>query len=85
MLRRFEEGKELIINAVIEKLQQKMRGEQAALCVEFTRQFFSTASLDDLRELTIDDLYGAAVNFWDFIKQRVPNEIKIRIYNPDTE
>lgn len=85
MSHKFEEGKQLIIDAVIAKLQQEMNAEQVGFCTEFVRQFYSTVALDDLREWNIDDLYGAAVNFWTLIQKRDTNEIKIRIYNPDFE
>ncbi|CDZ78254.1 NAD-specific glutamate dehydrogenase [Legionella massiliensis] len=82
---KFEEGKDLIIGAVVEKIQQKMGGGQAAFCSEFVRQFYSTVALEDLREWDIDDLYGASINFWSLIQHRSPKETKIRIYNPDYE
>ncbi|MBA2711141.1 MAG: NAD-glutamate dehydrogenase [Tatlockia sp.] len=82
---KFEEGKDLIINRVVEKLQQKMSAGQVAFCTEFVRQFYGTVALDDLREWDIDDLYGSIVNFWSLIQHRLPNETKIRIYNPDYE
>jgi len=85
MSHKFEEGKDQIINAVVHKLQTKIGGQQAVLCAEFVRQFFGTVSLDDLSEWDIDDLYGAAVNFWTLIEQRDPGETKIRIYNPNDE
>ncbi len=85
MSHKFEEGKDSIIGALVSKLQQEMGTEQAGLCAEFVRQFYSTVALEDLREWEVDDLYGAAVNFWVLIKQRAPHEIKIRIYNPDFE
>ncbi len=55
---KFEEGKDLIINRVVEKLQQKMSAGQVAFCTEFVRQFYGTVALEDLREWDIDDLYG---------------------------
>lgn len=82
---KFEEGKDLIIDAVVEKIKQKMSGEQSVFCAKFTHQFYSTVALEDLREWTVDDLYGAAVNFWSLIQQRSPDETKIRIYNSDFE
>lgn len=82
---KFEEGKDLIIDAVLSKLKQRMKGEQAQFCAEFIRQFYGTVASEDLREWEVDDLYGAAVNFWSLIKQREPDETKIRIYNPDIE
>ena len=85
MSHKFEEGKDVIIEAVVTKLKQEMNPEQADLCAEFVRQFYSTVALDDLLEWDIDDLYGAAVNYWLFIYKRAPKETKIRIYNPDFE
>lgn len=82
---KFEEGKDLIIDAVVEKLHQKMTAEQANLCSEFIRQFYGTVAFEDLREWDVEDLYGASINFWSLIQQRSPNETKIRIYNPDFE
>lgn len=85
MAYKFEEGKDLIIDAVLEHVQQKMTGTQAVCCAEFIRQFFKTVALDDLLDWDIEDLYGAAVNFWALIQERKPNETKVRIYNPDFE
>lgn len=82
---KFEEGKDLIIDAVIEKLHQKLGKEQATLCSEFARQFYGTVALEDLHQWDIEDLYGATINFWSLIQHRSPKETKIRIYNPDFE
>lgn len=82
---KFEEGKDQIIDAVVDKIKERTPGNQAAVCAEFVRQFYNTVALDDLREWNIDDLYGAAVNFWSLIQNRAPSETKIRIYNPDYE
>ncbi|KTD20280.1 NAD-glutamate dehydrogenase [Legionella lansingensis] len=82
---KFEEGKDLIIEAIVDRLKQKMEGEQALFCAEFARQFYGTVALEDLREWDIEDLYGAVVNFWSLIQQRTPDETKIRIYNPEFE
>jgi glutamate dehydrogenase len=82
---KFEEGKDLIIDAVVERVKQKMKGTQATFCAEFVHQFYGTVALEDLREWNPEDLYGAVVNFWSLIQQRAPEETKIRIYNPDFE
>ncbi|WED44403.1 NAD-glutamate dehydrogenase [Legionella cardiaca] len=82
---KFEEGKDLIIDAVVERVKEKMEEEQSSFCAEFVRQFYGTVALEDLREWDTEDLYGAAVNFWSLIQQRAPDETKIRIYNPDFE
>lgn len=82
---KFEEGKGLIIDTIVEKLHQRMGGGQAELCSAFARQFYSTVAMEDLRLWDIDDLYGAIVNFWSQIQHRNPGEAKIVIYNPEFE
>jgi glutamate dehydrogenase len=85
MTYKFEEGKDLILDAVVNKIHKKMNQAQARLCSEFFRQFFGTVALEDLQEWSTDDLYGAAVNLWNLIETKQPLETKIRIYNPDFE
>ena len=82
---KFEEGKDTIIAAVIDKIKRSMVGDQATFCAEFAEQLYGTVALDDLRNWNIDDLYGAAINFWSLIAERKPHETKIHIYNPDFE
>ncbi|PJD91394.1 MAG: NAD-glutamate dehydrogenase [Legionella sp.] len=81
----FEEEKNSIIDSVVERIDKKLPKKQAALCGEFVRQFFTTMAVEDLKESSIDDLYGVAINFWSLIKERKPNETKIKIYNPTIE
>lgn len=82
---KFEEGKLALIQAIVDKIKTSMTGDQANLCAEFAQQLYSTVAMEDLAALNIDDLYGAVVNFWSLICERKPNEVKIRIYNPDFE
>ena len=80
---KFEEGKDAIIQEVIDKINVAI--ESSSCCSEFARQFYGTVALEDLKEWTIDDLYGAVVNFWLLINDRSLHETKIKIYNPDFE
>ena len=81
----FEEEKNLIISEVIAQIQNKLHGNKAVLCSEFVRQLYQTMSIEDLKESTIEDLYGLAVNFWSLIEIRHSHAIKINIYNPTME
>ncbi len=85
MAHTFDSSKTQILDAVVKQLKHKMGDASAPLCVEFFRQFFGTVSLDDLKAWSVDDLCGAAFNFWTLIKNRKPRETKIRIYNPTLE
>lgn len=82
---KFEEGKDQIIDAVVERIKQKMSGKQAKNCSQFVYRFFNTVSLEDLKEWDIEDLYGAAMSFWSLIEERSLHQTKIKIYNPDFE
>lgn len=79
----FEQGKDLIIETVVERLLKKTSDTQAIFCAEFARQFLNTVAVEDLRDWSIDGLYGAVVNFWSLIQNRQPQQTKIHIYNPD--
>lgn len=82
---KFEEGKDAIISAVVDKIKKSMTGKQGELCAEFASQLYGTVALEDLQEWELDDLYGAVLHFWSLIHERKPHEIKIKIYNPDFE
>ena len=81
----FEEGKDQIIDSVVDHIKSKLSGSQARQCAQFVKRFFSTAAVEDLKEWSIDDLYGAALSFWKMMAVREPHQTKIRIYNPDYE
>ncbi|MDP3559810.1 MAG: NAD-glutamate dehydrogenase [Legionellaceae bacterium] len=85
MTYKFEEGKDAIINAVISEVMQQAESDTALCCAEFVRQFYGTMALEDLQAWDKEDLYGAAINFWNFISTRASKQTKIRIYNPDFE
>lgn len=82
---KFEEGKDVLIDSVLDRIKNSMTGQQAGFCSEFAKQLYGTVALEDLREWTIDDLYGSVINFWSLIDERSPHETKIKIYNPDFE
>lgn len=53
-----------------------MVDDQAEFCAEFAKQLYGTVAMEDLSAWTIDDLYGAVVNFWSLISERAPHETK---------
>lgn len=82
---KFEEGKDVLIEALVNKIKHSLTGDQTEFCAEFAKQLYGTVALEDLREWDLDDLYGAVVNFWSLISERMPHQTKIRIYNPEFE
>ncbi|MGL5742200.1 MAG: NAD-glutamate dehydrogenase [Legionella sp.] len=82
---KFEEGKDVLIEAIVDKIKSSMAGDQAELCAEFAKQLYGTVAMEDLSAWNFEDLYGAVVNFWTLISERAPHETKVRIYNPEFE
>lgn len=63
-------------------INQKIASPESTLVKEFLAQFYLGVSPYDLRERSIEELYGALLSQWHFIYQRMPGESKIRVYNP---
>lgn len=82
---KFEEGKDAILDAIINKSKLRKGNIKQEVFAEFVRQFYGTVALEDLQAWSVDDLYGAVTHFLSLIQQRASKEIKIRIYNPDFE
>src|SRR3990167_6802507 len=57
--------------------------KEVTLVEEFAQRYFFSCSVDDLKERTIEDLYGILYSHWKFIYQRAPGESKVRVFNPD--
>src|SRR5579871_4274666 len=70
------------LNALID---QKISEPEAGLIKDFLDQYYLGVSPYDLREKSIDELYGELISQWHFIYQRKPGEFKVRVYNPKLE
>ena len=81
---RAEESAELI-EEVLALIRARIPMREQAQVVEFTRQFYRQVDPEDLRERKVDDLYGAALSQWHFVRHRSGDDPKVRIYNPRVE
>ena len=77
--------KDIILNAVCENIKKSLPKKEVGLCETFTRDFFGTMSLNDMKAWSVEDLFGATINLWSLIYKNKPNDVKIKIYNPDFE
>jgi glutamate dehydrogenase len=66
-------------------IDQKLPAAEGSLVKSFLDQYYLGVSPYDLREKTLDELYGALLSHWHFAYQRMPGESKIRIFNPRLE
>lgn len=74
-----------IISKVLIALKSRVPKAQIPLIETFARRYFGASSLNDLAERSIDDLAGALWSQWNFIYQRKPGEVKVRVFNPSLE
>ena len=74
-----------LIDAVCERIRERLPGDQAAPCEGFVRQYYHWVPAEDLADRSALDLYGAAVAHWNLLQQRRPGEAKLRVYNPEFE
>jgi glutamate dehydrogenase len=71
-----------IINQVRAYIKINAADKEVTLLEAFAQRYFSSCALEDLKERSIETLYGILLSHWQFIYQRSPDEAKIRIFNP---
>ncbi len=79
------DSEEELIDAICARVRERLPSEQAPPCESFVRQYYHWVPAEDLIERDPIDLYGAAVAHWKLSQHRDPGEMKIRVYNPDSE
>ena len=74
-----------LIDAVCERVRERLPTGQVTPCEAFVRQYYQWVPAEDLADRNPLDLYGAAVAHWNLAQHRAPGETKVRVYNPDFE
>ncbi len=74
-----------LLNKLVAYINEKLPLKKAKLLADFANRYYTMVSYDDLKYRSIEDLFGSLLSMWDIIYQRVPEECKIRIYNPEFE
>ena len=74
-----------VIETVCERVRERLPDDEAPVCEAFVRHYYHWVPANDLRDRDAKDLYGAAIAHWNLAQQRAPEEIKLRVYNPDPE
>ncbi len=69
------------VSAVLEQIAARLPPEQAAPAAAFVARFFAQVDPEDLEDLPVADLYGAALSQWHFIARRRPGT-RVRVFNP---
>jgi glutamate dehydrogenase len=75
----------VLIDAVVERVHERLAREEAVQCEAFVRQYFRWVPPEDLASRGSLDLYGSALAQWNFSARRARGTTKIRLYNPQFE
>ena len=79
------ESKAQLLFQLSEEINSRLPEERARELNGFIRFYYASASPVDFCEWRLDDLYGSTVACWQFLQQRKPDEVKVRVFNPDYE
>lgn len=66
-------------------IQQRNEASEAILIQSFLAQYYLGVSSYDLKEKSLEELYGALISLWHLIYERKPGESKVKVYNPVLE
>ena len=75
-------GVDSIIESVLELVCKRVPSAQKAAAEHFARPYYAGTAVEDLKDRSIVDLYGAALSHFNFAHQRRPGKPKVRVYNP---
>jgi len=85
MAARAQAIKEELIGRVASLARDRLPRGKSEWAERFVRQYYANVPPDDVAAVEIDQLYGAALAFWNFGRAREPGKPKIRAYNPRFE
>jgi glutamate dehydrogenase len=74
-----------IIDQLRSYVKNTIPEEEIVLLEAFAKRYYATSPITDLNARSIDDLLGALISHWNFIRQRKPGEAKVRVFNPTQE
>src|SRR5437764_1132423 len=57
----------------------RLSAEQRAVVGDFVERYYSRVDPEDIAERSSRDLFGAALSHWNFARERVPGEAKLRV------
>lgn len=80
-----EDSRLEVIDRLVDYVIQRLPAEDSPLIRAFIRQYYLSVSPEDLSARSIHELYGAVISHWNFLYQRMPGELKVRVFNPQLE
>src|SRR4051794_6039569 len=82
MATRAQDAETALIEAVCERVRERVATDEVAETEEFVRKYYRRAPVVDLQERDPLDLYGAGLAHRRFGRRRAAGETRVRVYNP---
>ncbi len=70
-----------LIEAVIDRVRDRLPDAEAGMAESFVRQYYHWVPSSDLAGRSEEDLYAVAIAHWELAQQRRPHEAKVRVYD----
>jgi len=79
------ETKDAFFHQLANCIDEKLTNSQAEHVKAFSELFYENPVLDELEGKALNDIYGSAFAWWNFIQQRASDAPKVRVFNPSIE
>ena len=73
----------VLLEKVYQLIQDKLELSHQTLVTKLAQHLFRNISDDDLIQRNESDLYGAVVSLWHHINEKKPEDISVRVFNPN--
>lgn len=85
MAGQLENGRKEFVNQICNYLEKKgcIPASQKTAFEMFAQRYYTACGLEDLTGRSIENLAGGLFSHWQFVYQRKPGEVKVKIFNPD--
>jgi glutamate dehydrogenase len=79
------EGKTEFLEQLKEKLSKRLPEDKVKRITAFAEDLYATAPFEEAADRQLDDIYGATLAAWHFMRTFDPDEAKVRVFNPNFE
>ncbi|WP_110655704.1 NAD-glutamate dehydrogenase [Salinicola halimionae] len=79
------EGKTEFLEQLKEKLSKRLPEDKVKRITAFAEDLYATAPFEEAADRQLDDIYGATLAAWHFMRTFDPDEARVRVFNPNFE
>ncbi|HLB42149.1 MAG TPA: NAD-glutamate dehydrogenase [Gammaproteobacteria bacterium] len=75
-------GNQIIISQLFAYIKHHVPHKEIDLLETFAQRYFSSPSVEDIKERSTEELFAILYSHWKLVSQRLPGEAKVRVFNP---